>query len=462
MAEQRPLRRSPLNSAAFRFALAFAGVFACAAFLLVAQVRHQIGAYAREATVGSLQNEAATLIADRHEPVADEIRRRMIATPLGTFAYLLVDPQGRPVIGRIPLSAARPGPGRVVMRERDPRPNEREYLEELVTLGTRLNDGSLLVVATDGYDIDWIGRRMVRWMVAGATAITLLALIAGWAAARLFLNRLDAANTAIERIMAGRTDQRLPMIGLGPELDDLSRNLNRMLDRIDGLMEGLRQVSTDVAHDLRTPLTRLRQILESARDAASRDEMDADIGTAIDQADHLLATFRAILRLAQIEGGGRRAPFEPVDLGALLEGLIEIYEPVAADADHNLSPPAPIRAVIQGDDGLLTQLFTNLIENAILHTPAGTRIAVEIERRSAAIAVTVADNGPGVAAEQRAMLTRRFYQADPSRSGGSAGLGLSMASAIVQLHGATLDIGDAGPGLRVSILFPLPDGEAAE
>ena len=169
--------------------------------------------------------------------------------------------------------------------------------------------------------------------------------------------------------------------------------------------------------------------------------------------DHLLGVFRAILRLAQIEGGGRRTPFEPVDLGALLDSLIETYDPVAADVEHRLTASTAGGATVEGDAELLAQLFANLIENALLHTPPGTTVSVGVERAPGRIVVAVTDDGPGVAAAERDRITRRFYQVDPSRSRGSSGLGLALASAIVSLHGARLAIDDAAPGLRVSVAF---------
>jgi signal transduction histidine kinase len=427
----------------------FACVFAVAACLLLGVVRHQVGRYAHEATAGALATETATLMAEERAALPGVIARRMAAAPNGGFEYLLLDARGHAVVGAIPAGAGHVGPGSVVMSERgDAHP------ERLVTLGTRLGDGALLVVATDGYDVDRLRHHMIRFTILWAIVVTLLALLGGWWAGRLFVKRLAAVNAAVERIMAGRLEQRLPAIGLAPELDELSRNLNRMLDRIDGLMEGLRQVSTDVAHDLRTPLTRLRQTLEAARDAPGRGEVDAGIEVAIAQADHLLGVFRAILRLAQIEGGGRRARFATVDLGALLAGLIETYEPVAADAGHRLVAPAQAPATVEGDAELLAQLFANLIENAILHTPAGTEVRIGIAREQGGVIATVADTGPGVPEAERANILRRFYQLDPSRGSGSAGLGLSLAAAIATLHEARLTIGDAAPGLTVKVAFP--------
>lgn len=447
-------RQSPLNSGAFRFALVFATVFAIAAVLLLGMVRHQVDRYAQAAMAGALRTETATLLAENRGALVAAIERRMTAAHGDTFQYLLLDASGQRRIGTIPIAAAQPGWGKVRMREHASTPEHPEHAEALMTLGTRLGDGALLVIATDGYDVDRLGGHVIRFTILWTVAITLVALIGGWVVGRLFLTRLAAANAVIDHIMAGSTDQRLPMIGLAPELDDLARNLNRMLDRIDGLMEGLRQVSTDVAHDLRTPLTRLRQTLEAARESADREEMDAGIEVALAQTDHLLATFRAILRLAQIEGGGRRAPFEAVDLAALLATLMETYEPVATDAGHTLTIAPSGNAFVHGDPELLAQLFANLIENAILHTPAGTRVSIAVERSAEQIMVTVADNGPGVPPAECSRLTRRFYQLDPSRSRSNSGLGLAIASAITVLHRARLDIGNAVPGLRVAVTFP--------
>ncbi|MDE1914494.1 MAG: HAMP domain-containing protein [Sphingomonadales bacterium] len=460
-------RFRPFNSAAFRFALVIAGIFALASCLLLGMVRHQVGHYAQDATTGALQTETRILLAHDRARLADEIHIRMQADGEDTFTYALIDPAGHLLAGSLAPGLAHAGWGQVMMVEHGPLAHGHTKPERLRTLGTPLPGGGLLLVATDGFDVDRLGGHMARFTIVWAISVTMLALLGGWVAGWYVLERLADTNLAIERIMAGRTDQRLPMIGLAPELDDLARNLNRMLDRIDGLMAGLRQVSTDVAHDLRTPLTRLRQMLEALQDqvhgGASRDDahgepatmLKAGVEAALAQTDQILGTFRAMLRLAQIEGGGRKTPFAPVDLTGLLGALVETYEPVASDRGDALIAQIGTGALhVQGDGELLAQLFANLIENALLHTPDGTRITVAGERRGGMIAVTVEDNGPGVTPESRPHLAERFYQADPSRHAGSAGLGLAIASAIAHLHEGRLDIEDAAPGLRVSVLFP--------
>ena len=451
-----PRRFRPFNSAAFRFAVLIAGIFALASWLLLGMVRHQLGHYAHDATAGSLTTETRILMAHDRATLADEIRLRMNADRDTTFSYALRDAGGRLLIGTIPPAALREGWGEVMMVERHAGHGSSRP-ERLRLLGTRLPDGALLAVATDDFDIDRLGGHVARFTMLWAVSVTLLALLGGWVAGWYVLVRLADTNAAIERIMAGRTDQRLPMIGLAPELDDLARNLNRMLDRIEGLMAGLRQVSTDVAHDLRTPLTRLRQMLEGLQDHDARDVIPGlkpGIEAALAQTDQILGTFRAILRLAQIEGGGRRAPFAPVDLAALLRALVETYEPVFSDGGHTLvARIGPDAAWVQGDGELLAQLFANLIENALLHTPVGTQITVGIAAREGALVATVCDNGPGVPDDRRTRLTERFYQADPSRQAGGAGLGLAIAHAIAHLHEGAMAIEDAGPGLRISVAF---------
>lgn len=455
----RGVRFRPFTSAAFRFAVLIAAVFALASSLLLSMVHHQVGHYAHDAIAHSLTTETNILLGRDRTELVGEIGRRMRADSDDTFAYLLLDPTGRVLIGTIPKDAAREGWGQVMMVEHGPLAHGSQRPEKLSVLGTRLPDGSLLTVATDGFDVNRLGGHMARFTMIWAVCVTMLALAGGWVAGWFFLARLNAANAAIERIMAGQTEQRLPMIGFAPELDDLARNLNRMLDRIEGLMAGLKQVSTDVAHDLRTPLTRLRQMLEGLQDKVGQGRaevlpgMEEGIEAALEQTDRLLGIFRAILRLAQIEGGGRKVPFTKVDLGSLIAGLIEVYEPVASDGGHRLIAHILPDAHVLGDSDLLAQLFANLIENAILHTPEGTQVMVEMRQEDGQLQVAVSDDGPGVPEVQRACLTRRFYQADPSRSGGGAGLGLAIVSAIAQLHEVELSIADAGPGLRVSILF---------
>ena len=241
-----------------------------------------------------------------------------------------------------------------------------------------------------------------------------------------------------------------------------SGSLNAMLDRIQALMLGLQQVSNDIAHDLRTPLTRLRQRLELAqRRETTTNGFRAALDDAIANADEILDTFGALLRIAQIEAGTRRAGFGPVRLDALLTDLVEAYQPVAEEKDQILGGCVGPTLDLRGDKELLTLLFVNLIENAIRHCPSGSVIEVGAEREGTGIAAWVADNGPGIPIACHEKVLQRFYRLEASRTTPGNGLGLSAVVAIATLHGASLILEDNQPGLRCVLHFRL-DSENGE
>jgi signal transduction histidine kinase len=227
-----------------------------------------------------------------------------------------------------------------------------------------------------------------------------------------------------------------------------------MLDRIAGLMENLRQVSNDIAHDLRTPLSRLRQDLEEAQ---KRDLTAADlkrvIESAVTEADVLLETFSALLRIAQIEAGARRSAFRPVDLSEVMRTVADAYAPAIEESGRALRTEIADGVQVDGDRGLLSQLFVNLVENALHHTPAGTAITLRLTPRPVGAVAEVADSGSGIPVDERARVFRRFYRLERSRTTPGSGLGLSTVAAIVELHHAAIELLDSEPGLRVVIRF---------
>ena len=277
----------------------------------------------------------------------------------------------------------------------------------------------------------------------------------------LVLRRVEAVGAASRAIMAGDLGARIPVGRRGDEFDRLAAQLNAMLDRIGELVEDVRQVTNDVAHDLRTPLARLRQRLETARrKAASVADYEAAADAAIAETDAVLATFTAMLRIAQIEAGTRRAGFAPVDLSGLLAGLAETYAAVAEDRGQSLRAAVEPGVVVTGDKELLAQLFANLIENALTHTPPGSRIEVALARDGGGPVATVADDGPGVPAAMRERVLKRFVRLEASRSTPGSGLGLASVAAIARLHGLGLGLADDRPGLRVTLRFGTPAGPA--
>ncbi|MDE2301952.1 MAG: HAMP domain-containing protein [Sphingomonadales bacterium] len=450
-------RLSSFNSGAFRFALLIAGLFALGSLVLLAVVDRSIEAYAQEATVVSLKAETATLMQDWPEGGLAELRdaiapREQLAIEQ-PFQYLLLDAHGRRLAGRLPMAAAHSGWGAVAFA--DDRERETAARPEILrTLGTRLADGALLVVATDTFDVQKLRHRLAAFTIASSIALTLLALIGGYAIGLVFLQRLARVNGAVARIMTGDLAERLPTIGMSPEFDHLSRNLNAMLDRISALMDGLRQLSTDIAHDLRTPLTRLQQRLEAMRASASPEEYEAGIEAALAQIEEIHAIFRALLRIGLIEGGEQARKLETVDLSELVARVAEAYRPTAEDAGRRFSLAIAEGLHAAGDAELLAQLLTNLVDNALQHTPQGVAIAMALRREGARVVIAVSDEGGGIPPDQRGKVLTRFYRLDASRHSPGAGLGLALVAAIAALHRAELVLADNRPGLRVELHFP--------
>jgi signal transduction histidine kinase len=278
-----------------------------------------------------------------------------------------------------------------------------------------------------------------------------LGIAGGVLLSRGFLRRVDAISRTADAIVSGDLARRVPDRGTQDDLDALARTVNRMLDRIAELMSGMRQVSSAVAHELRTPLTRLRQSLERALEDRSPAALEEALQRAMVETDAILETFGALLRIAEVEAGTRRAGFREVDLATIVEDVVEAFAPSAEDQEKVLTLAVSSRPRISGDRELLTQLLANLVENAIRHTPPGTRIEVGLTPGPSGPRLTVGDTGPGVPAEQRHRIFDRFHRVNPSSGG--LGLGLSLVKAIADLHGAHLHAEDNAPGLRIIVDF---------
>jgi signal transduction histidine kinase len=256
--------------------------------------------------------------------------------------------------------------------------------------------------------------------------------------------------------MAGDLSQRVPVRGTQDEFDELAKSMNAMLDRIEDLMHSMRQVSNDIAHDLRTPLTRLRQRLEYAkRHHGTVAELHEVVGHSIRQVDSILETFGALLRIAQIEAGGRVSGKRVIDISTLLSGIVDDFSPAAEDRGLQLDADVGQDLKVTADPELLTQMVVNLVDNAIRYCPAGSRIRVAANAAGGNLELAVSDTGPGIPREEREKVLRPFYRLESSRTTEGNGLGLSLVAAIAKRHDAKLLLGDNGPGLRVSVVFPM-------
>lgn len=327
--------------------------------------------------------------------------------------------------------------------------------DQILVASTQLGDGAALVVADNLESVEDVEDVVLNGFLMALALALVLGLTAGVVFTKSLLKRVDDVTRTAEAIIDGDLSQRIALTGSGDDFDRLSATLNTMLDRIADLLENLRQVSNDIAHDLRTPLAHLRQGLEAAKiQAQSPEDYQRAIDQAIENADALLDTFSALLRIAQIEAGARRASFRLVNLADVMRTVADAYEPTIDESGRTLELAVAEKLLIHGDRELLIQLFSNLIENALRHTPEGTRIAMGGLQTENSIIAEVADNGPGIPDTERSRVFRRFYRLERSRTTPGNGLGLSLVAAVAELHQAMIEPADNKPGFKITLRFP--------
>ncbi|WEK42494.1 MAG: HAMP domain-containing sensor histidine kinase [Candidatus Sphingomonas colombiensis] len=441
------------RSAAYRIAFIYSGALALAVALLGGLVYFAADRAFRAQQDLALAEATAALVQDYRgqgiAPLAETIRRRSATNGVVTFGYALFDANGRRLAGDFELSLPQPGFSNVTFR--DPV----EGLDSARVLTTALDRDHILVVGIDSQALERIDG-VILYLFAGAFALVLLVGLTGAVLLGGYLRRrLERISGTAQAIMAGDMRRRVPVSARGDEFDQLGQVLNLMLGRIAGLLDNLRQVSADVAHDLRTPLARLRGGLEAGlaqNDPAARETA---IRQAVQQSDALLALFGGILRIVDVDTGDIRQGFAPVDLSGLAEDLIDSYAPAIADKGRHLSCEIAANVSVAGDRELIAQAVANLLDNAQAHTPAGTTIRLTLRADGGAARLAVEDDGPGVPADDRARIVERFVRLDRSRSASGHGLGLNLVDAIARAHGGVLAIEDAAPGLRAVLRFPL-------
>ncbi len=447
-----------LRTASFRFAALYVAMFAVSACVLGAAVFLAARSALEDQMAVRIEAESGFLRTEFRAGGLDHLLAVVRSRGRGVTAldYLVQDARGAHLAGEMRGASRVPGWVTVDVPQATEDGNRPERVRALVS---DLGGGLLLAVGDDLSrvgEVEEAGATAFLWTVGLAA---LLGIGGGALLSRAFLSRVDAISRTAEAITGGDLARRVPVRGTGDELDRLAATLNRMLDRIAVLMDSLQQVGSDIAHDLRTPLSRLCQRLERARThARSAPDYEAAVDAALREAAGLLDTFSALLRIAQVEGASPRAGFGRVDLSAVAEAVADAYRPDAEDAGHTLTCAVAAGLVIQGDQELLTQAAANLVENALRHTPPGTRIELSLSASREGTCLAVEDDGPGVAPADLPRLARRFYRGERSRTTPGNGLGLSLVAAVADLHRATLRIGNAAPGLRVGLLFPTNEG----
>lgn len=440
-----------LRTEGFRLSALYAGIFSLSILALGAFVLVITNQALRDQIVQFSSNDIAAVrngYSVEGVREAREVVHQLMAGPVSSDFYLLQQ-DGKAIAGNMPAMAARIG---TVDIPSSPATGNHDVLG----VGAFLAPGLYVFTGSDTARLHQVQTHILHVLLGLFAAAMLVAIAGGTLVSWSFLRRTDAMARACREIMDGDLSLRIPVRGTKDQLDRLAEAINEMLSRITQLMDNLAQVSNDIAHDLRTPVTHLRHRLERARtDCRTPQEHAAALEAAIAKADEILGLFAALLRIAQIEGGERRAAFTNVDLGALLEQMREMFDPVAEEAGHALRLAASPSLVVRGDRQLLTQLFSNLIENAIVHTPAGTHITLSLHAAQGQAIAAVSDDGPGVPVEEHQRLFRRLYRREASRTQPGHGLGLSLAAAVAELHNARIQIVREGTGMTVQISFPL-------
>lgn len=442
-----------LRSAAYRIALVYAMGFAVATALLGLAVILFAHAAFMHQLEGQIVEDSGALIAEYqqegHEGLNFAIGEREAGNATNELLYAVFAKDGRRIAGG--LHANRPPAGWSDLHFQD----RLEGPDAARAWAVDLDDGTRLVVGADRSVVERVDHMLGGIFLAAFAVVLLLSLTGAWLLGGYLRRRLAGISGAAGRIMAGDINRRVPESGRGDEFDALAHALNRMLDRITGLLENLRQVSSDITHDLRTPLARLRNHLEESLanpdDPARQQER---LSSALEQADRILALFAAILRISEIEGGRRKASFRIFDLSDMARDIADSYIPAVEESGRTLRAGVAPAATVQGDPELLAQAIVNMLDNAQMHTPAGTDIALLLTREPGAVRVTIADNGPGVPVDQHEAIFRRFVRLDRGRAVPGHGLGLNLVAAIIAMHGGRLEIGDNAPGLAIGFSLP--------
>ena len=325
-------------------------------------------------------------------------------------------------------------------------------------------NGLTLIVARDAAVLQRLARDIWWWFLVGILVMGALGVTAGLLVSHLVLGRIGRITATSERIMAGRLTERIPLDGTGDELDGLARNLNRMLERIETLMAGFREVSDNIAHDLKTPLNRLRNraeaALSDARGAAAHRE---SLERILVEADDIIRTFNALLQVARLEVGAVDNAREAFDLSQLARDIVELYEPVAEENGGTIAFDGPAVLEVVANRQLIGQALTNLIENSLKYgrgkvscsATARADIMVEAIQEDDSVALTVSDRGAGISQDERAEALRRFGRLDRARSQPGTGLGLSLVAAVASVHGGRLTLSDNAPGLAATMSLPI-------
>ncbi|MBN9332906.1 HAMP domain-containing sensor histidine kinase [Devosia sp.] len=338
-------------------------------------------------------------------------------------------------------------------------PDRRKRSGVAVVRSVELANGMRLVVGRDVVERRGYSAIILQSFLVGVVGIILFSVVAGGVTARRVLKRIDTIRDTSTKIMSGNLSERVPITKRNDEFDGLARNLNAMLDRIEQLLQGLKEVTDNVAHDLKTPLTRLRNQAEGAlRDTASPQTRERALETVIEESDKLIQTFNALLMIARVEAGAPSGALTEIEISPIVADVAELYTPVAEDEGIEVSTDIAEGVLLRANRELIGQAMVNLLENAMKYAKpedgSTGRISIGLEKIDANVVITVADNGPGIPEADRIRVLERFVRLEKSRSEQGSGLGLALVNAVARLHGGRFRIEDNSPGVRAVLELP--------
>jgi signal transduction histidine kinase len=445
-----------LRSTTFKLALLCIAIFGAIVFALLGYVYWSTVSYVRSRSDQAITRELASLqkvyASAGRRGLTDAIAQRLADQRFEGGVYLLADPSFSRLAGNLaawpPAMKGSSGWGDF---------SERDGLPMLRSAFDTLQDGSHLLVGKDLDDLDVFEARI---KVAGALCVVLILVLAGVASVtvtRRTVGRIEAINATSRAIMQSGLGQRIPLRATGDEWDELAANLNSMLDRIEVLMAEVKQATDNVAHDLRTPLARMRRRLEKAYNKQREADCDQSlIGDTMADLEGVLGMFASLTRISQIEAYDRTAAFRSVNLVEVATEVVELCDAAAEDKGVHLGVLGHQRVLVAGDRDLLFDAVANLVDNAIKHGRQGGQVTVEVNESDGAAVISVSDDGPGIPVAECENVFKRFYRLEQSRRTPGNGLGLSLVAAVARLHRARVEMVDNRPGLKIQLRFPSP------
>jgi signal transduction histidine kinase len=446
-----------VRTVTFRWTLSVAAILAVYVLLLFGVIYWRTDRYLTSRSDAVVTLQAKIFAAEPPERQLEAIEELLRQDPRNVHNAGLFTPDGQRITGnllRVPSDLRIDGPAQTSLIPAGPDGAEKQSVR---AVARRLPDGKVLVIGRDVDEVVAITRIVGEALAMGVVPALCLSIAAGILLSIRAQRRVEEVTRRVERIVAGDLRQRLPSHGGNDSFDKLAVIVNGMLDRIEALVHEIAGVGDDIAHDLRTPLTRVRVALQRGRaNSKTLEDSQAVFDNAIRGLDQSLSIITAILRIAEIEHNRRLAGFSKVELAALIREVGDLYEPIAEEKGITLEVDAGNETTVHGDRDLLFEAIANIVDNAVKFTPKGGRVRVALMDGDGESVVRVSDTGPGISEEERDVVTRRFYRSDRSRQAQGVGLGLSLVAAILNLHGFRLTIG-SGHGCVIEVACPVSE-----